>query len=54
MKLSEWIDYLLIVNSDMEKESSQRFVNQWLESELMIRGFNSDEIMVEFMNRGWV
>jgi len=54
MTLSEWIDYLLIVNSDMESESNQRFVNQWLESELRVRGFKKEEINAELEKRGWV
>lgn len=53
MTLSEWIDYLLIVNSDMESESNQRFVNQWLESELRVRGFKEEEINAELEKRGW-
>jgi hypothetical protein len=53
MIISEWIDYLLIVNSDMESESNQRFVNQWLESELMVRGFEQKDICAEFEKRGW-
>ena len=53
MTISEWIDYLLIVNSDMESESNQRFINQWLESELLVRGFKEEEISAEFEKRGW-
>jgi hypothetical protein len=53
MTLSEWIDYLLIANSDMESESNQRFVNQWLESELRVRGFKEEEINAELKKRGW-
>jgi hypothetical protein len=53
MKLSEWIDCLLIVNADMEKESSQRFINKWLEDELMLRGFRDEDISAEFDKRGW-
>jgi len=52
MTLSEWIEYLLLVNSDMESESNRRFVDQWLESELMARGFKQDDIRVEFEKRG--
>jgi hypothetical protein len=51
--LSDWIDYLLIVNSDMSKESSKRFINSWLTEELMLRGFKQDDIDTEFVNRGW-
>jgi len=53
MTLSDWIDYLLIINSDMSKESSQRFINSWLTEELMLRGFKRDDIDAEFVNRGW-
>ena len=53
MTLSEWIDYLLIVNSDMSKESSQRFINHWLIEELTLRGFKQDDIEAELVNRGW-
>jgi hypothetical protein len=53
MTLSDWIDYLLIINSDMSKESSQRFINSWLIEELMLRGFKQDDIEAEFVNRGW-
>ena len=52
MTISEWIDYLMIVNSDMESESNQRFVNQWLESELMVRGFEQKDIRDELEKRG--
>ena len=52
MTISEWIDYLLIVNSDMESESNQRFINQWLESELMVRGFENEDIRDELEKRG--
>ena len=52
MTISEWIDYLLIVNSDMESESNQRFINQWLESELMVRGFEQKDIRDELEKRG--
>ena len=54
MTLSEWMDYLLLVNSDMESESNLRFVNQWLESELMVRGFEQEDIRDEFEKRGWL
>lgn len=54
MTISEWIDYLLIVNSDMESESNQRFINQWLESELMVRGFEQKDIRAEFDRREWI
>ena len=54
MTLSEWIEYLLLVNSDMESESNLRFVNQWLESELMVRGFEHEDIRDEFEKRGWL
>ena len=54
MTISEWIDYLLIVNSDMESESNQRFINQWLESELLVRGFKEEDIRAEFVKREWI
>lgn len=53
MTLSEWIEYLLIVNSDMSVESNQKFINSWITEELMLRGFKQDDIEAEFVNRGW-